>query len=141
MGYDELLPLTKLGKNSFGGVGAMVVDSLDTLWLMGLREEFDRLGHLAARALRMVNARAVLLPNNCSPLLCQHHGHKASCLHSPKCSTPGVLWRAALHLIACRQDPAAYCACLEDGSATAAAPSQDRHLQMQFQPRSCHLQA
>ncbi|KAK9807221.1 hypothetical protein WJX73_010611 [Symbiochloris irregularis] len=42
MGYDELLPLTKLGKNSFSGVGAMVVDTLDTLWLMGLRDEFDR---------------------------------------------------------------------------------------------------
>lgn len=42
MGYDELLPLTKLGKNSFSGIGAMVVDCLDTLWLMGLRDEFDR---------------------------------------------------------------------------------------------------
>lgn len=28
------------GKDSFGGVGATIVDSLDTLWLMGLEDEF-----------------------------------------------------------------------------------------------------
>ncbi|CAK0772077.1 hypothetical protein CVIRNUC_003926 [Coccomyxa viridis] len=41
-GMDELTPLTKAGKNSFGGLGATMVDSLDTLWLMGLKEEFQR---------------------------------------------------------------------------------------------------
>ncbi|EIE24199.1 glycoside hydrolase [Coccomyxa subellipsoidea C-169] len=39
-GFDELMPLTQNGKNSFGGLGATIVDSLDTLWLMGLKDEF-----------------------------------------------------------------------------------------------------
>lgn len=34
-GHDELCPLTKTGKNSFGGLGATMVDSLDTLHMMG----------------------------------------------------------------------------------------------------------
>lgn len=42
MGFDELMPVTKMGKNNWGSMGATVVDSLDTLWLMGLKEEFDR---------------------------------------------------------------------------------------------------
>jgi mannosyl-oligosaccharide alpha-1,2-mannosidase len=41
-GLDELMPLTKAGKNSFGGLGATIVDSLDTLWLMGLHKQYDR---------------------------------------------------------------------------------------------------
>ena len=32
----------RAGKNSFGGLGATMVDALDTLWLMGLTEEFQR---------------------------------------------------------------------------------------------------
>lgn len=32
--------LIQVGKDDFGGVGATVVDSLDTLWLMGLKDEF-----------------------------------------------------------------------------------------------------
>ncbi|CAM1510625.1 Fc.00g009600.m01.CDS01 [Cosmosporella sp. VM-42] len=38
---DELTPLTGKGKNTFGGWAATLVDSLDTLWIMGLKEEFD----------------------------------------------------------------------------------------------------
>ena len=41
-GFDELQPLSKKGKNLFGGTGATIVDSLDTLWLMGLEDEFAR---------------------------------------------------------------------------------------------------
>ena len=41
MGYDELAPVSLKGKNSFGNLGAMVIDSLDTLWMFGLREEFQ----------------------------------------------------------------------------------------------------
>ncbi|KAL4436084.1 hypothetical protein ABPG77_005532 [Micractinium sp. CCAP 211/92] len=41
-GHDELCPLTKSGKNSFGGLGATIVDSLDTLHMMGLKEEYER---------------------------------------------------------------------------------------------------
>lgn len=39
--YDELTPESLTGKNSFAGWGATLVDSLDTLWIMGLRKEFD----------------------------------------------------------------------------------------------------
>lgn len=38
---DELRPVTAEGEESFGGWGATLVDSLDTLWIMGLREDFD----------------------------------------------------------------------------------------------------
>ena len=41
MGFDELAPTALVGKNPFGGLGAMVIDSLDTLWLFGLKEEFQ----------------------------------------------------------------------------------------------------
>lgn len=41
-GHDELCPLTKTGKNSFGGLGATMVDSLDTLHMMGLKDEYER---------------------------------------------------------------------------------------------------
>ena len=34
-GRDELCPLTQTGKDSFGGLGATLVDSLDTLHMMG----------------------------------------------------------------------------------------------------------
>ena len=40
-GFDELMPLTQTGKNSFGELGATIVDSLDTLWLLGLDTEFQ----------------------------------------------------------------------------------------------------
>jgi hypothetical protein len=37
---DELLPLQQSGKNSFAGMGATLLDSLSTLWLMDLKDEF-----------------------------------------------------------------------------------------------------
>lgn len=37
---DELAPLSATGKNTFGGWAATLVDSLDTLWIMDLKEEF-----------------------------------------------------------------------------------------------------
>lgn len=40
-GHDELDPVTSTGKDGFGGLGATIVDSLDTLWLMGLKDEFQ----------------------------------------------------------------------------------------------------
>ena len=42
MGADELGPLSLSGKTTFGGLSATLVDSLDTLWLVGLHEEFQR---------------------------------------------------------------------------------------------------
>ena len=41
MGSDELAPVSLKGKNPFGNLGAMIVDSLDTLWMFGLKEEFQ----------------------------------------------------------------------------------------------------
>ena len=37
---DELAPITGKSKNTFGGWAATLVDSLDTLWIMGMKEEF-----------------------------------------------------------------------------------------------------
>ncbi|EER44178.1 alpha-mannosidase [Histoplasma capsulatum H143] len=38
---DELSPKSGKPKNTFGGWGATLVDSLDTLWIMGLIDEFE----------------------------------------------------------------------------------------------------
>ena len=38
---DELTPVSAGRYDPFGGWGATLVDSLDTLWIMGLRDEFD----------------------------------------------------------------------------------------------------
>ncbi|RHZ47886.1 glycoside hydrolase family 47 protein [Aspergillus thermomutatus] len=38
---DEVTPFSGITRNWFGGWGATLVDSLDTLWIMGLREEFE----------------------------------------------------------------------------------------------------
>ncbi|KAL2268952.1 hypothetical protein VTJ83DRAFT_3798 [Remersonia thermophila] len=38
---DELKPVSGGKHNPFGGWGATLVDSLDTLWIMGLKEEFE----------------------------------------------------------------------------------------------------
>ncbi|OOG00425.1 glycoside hydrolase family 47 protein [Aspergillus carbonarius ITEM 5010] len=41
MGHDEVMPLRGGYRDPFNGWGATLVDSLDTLWLMGLKEEFS----------------------------------------------------------------------------------------------------
>lgn len=38
---DALMPLSATGRDQFSGWAATLVDSLDTLWIMGFREEFD----------------------------------------------------------------------------------------------------
>jgi mannosyl-oligosaccharide alpha-1,2-mannosidase len=38
---DELMPISGSWKNKFGGLAATLVDSLDTLWIMGLKQEFN----------------------------------------------------------------------------------------------------
>ncbi|XP_077238446.1 mannosyl-oligosaccharide 1,2-alpha-mannosidase MNS1-like [Tasmannia lanceolata] len=50
-GQDELQPQTKNGANSFGGLGATLVDSLDTLYIMGLDEEFQKAREWVANSL------------------------------------------------------------------------------------------
>jgi len=39
-GRDELTPLTLSSRDTYAGWGATLVDSLDTLWIMGLKDEF-----------------------------------------------------------------------------------------------------
>lgn len=38
---DEVSPISKGNRNTFGGWAATLVDTLDTLWIMGLHKEFD----------------------------------------------------------------------------------------------------
>ena len=40
--HDELAPISKKYKDPFNGWGATLVDSLDSLWIMGLRDEFEK---------------------------------------------------------------------------------------------------
>ncbi|KAH6888625.1 glycoside hydrolase [Thelonectria olida] len=45
---DELMPISGLGKNTFGGWAATLVDSLDTLWIMDLKAEFYEAANIIA---------------------------------------------------------------------------------------------
>jgi mannosyl-oligosaccharide alpha-1,2-mannosidase len=38
---DELSPISGGGRDTFGGWAASLVDALDTLWIMGLKDEFN----------------------------------------------------------------------------------------------------
>lgn len=40
-GHDELAPKTRSHRKKFGGWGATLVDALDTLWIMEMKEEFE----------------------------------------------------------------------------------------------------
>lgn len=44
-GADEILPLTGKGIDNWGTLGQSLVDSLDTLYIMGLHDEFNRALH------------------------------------------------------------------------------------------------
>ncbi|KAK5061123.1 hypothetical protein LTR84_007665 [Exophiala bonariae] len=45
--HDELKPISKGAGDPFNGWGATLVDSLDTLWIMGLHDEFEEaVGHV-----------------------------------------------------------------------------------------------
>jgi mannosyl-oligosaccharide alpha-1,2-mannosidase len=41
-GQDEIKPMSLRGTSTWGNLGITLVDSLDTLWLMGMKEEFNR---------------------------------------------------------------------------------------------------
>lgn len=40
-GKDEVSPISGTWRSSFGGWGATLVDAMDTLWIMGLKEDFE----------------------------------------------------------------------------------------------------
>ncbi|CAI6338501.1 unnamed protein product [Periconia digitata] len=48
---DELKPQSNTSRNPFAGWGATLVDALDTLWIMGLKDEFDE----AAKAVDQID--------------------------------------------------------------------------------------
>ncbi|CAN6552048.1 unnamed protein product [Malus baccata var. baccata] len=50
-GHDELKPQTRNSVDSFGGLGATLVDSLDTLYIMGLDQQFQRAREWVANSL------------------------------------------------------------------------------------------
>jgi mannosyl-oligosaccharide alpha-1,2-mannosidase len=50
-GQDELQPQTKDGVDSFGGLGATMIDALDTLYIMGLDEQFQKAREWVASSL------------------------------------------------------------------------------------------
>lgn len=39
-GRDELKPNSRRGSDNWGAIGCTLVDSLDVLWLMGMKQEF-----------------------------------------------------------------------------------------------------
>ena len=47
-GKDELAPLTKSYRQTFGGWAATMIDSLDTLWLMDMKLEFEEAVHFVS---------------------------------------------------------------------------------------------
>lgn len=59
-GYDELRPLSKT-KNTWFDLGLTLVDSLDTMWLMGLKEEFEEARDWVANKLFVQQNRDVNL--------------------------------------------------------------------------------
>ncbi len=58
-GADELLPLSKEAGGYWGGLGVTLVDSLDTLWLMGLKDEFREARDWVQRKLSFDDVGAV----------------------------------------------------------------------------------
>jgi mannosyl-oligosaccharide alpha-1,2-mannosidase len=48
-GADEVKPISGGQHNPFNGWGATLVDSLDTLWIMGMKEEFDEAVEVVSR--------------------------------------------------------------------------------------------
>ncbi|KAL6560045.1 mannosyl-oligosaccharide alpha-1,2-mannosidase [Orobanche gracilis] len=50
-GHDELQPQSKNGVDSFGGLGATLIDALDTLYIMGLDEQFQKARQWVAESL------------------------------------------------------------------------------------------
>lgn len=56
---DELKPETNTSRNPFAGWGATLVDALDTLWIMGMKEEFDE----AAKAVDQIDFTTTVRPD------------------------------------------------------------------------------
>jgi mannosyl-oligosaccharide alpha-1,2-mannosidase len=58
-GYDELKPVSGRGDNNWAGLGMTLVDSLDTLWLMGMAAEFAEAREWVATSLNFAKGVSV----------------------------------------------------------------------------------
>lgn len=58
-GRDELKPISKRGTDNWGGMGVTLVDTLDTLWIMGLRVEFEEARKWVQNTLSFSHAHTV----------------------------------------------------------------------------------
>jgi mannosyl-oligosaccharide alpha-1,2-mannosidase len=58
-GFDELKPQSGRGQNNWGGMGVTLLDSLDTLWLMGMKAEFAEAAEWCATKLNFNIGRTV----------------------------------------------------------------------------------
>jgi len=71
---DALLPVSGGGRDQFSGWSATLVDALDTLWIMGMREEFDEAVEAVARSKQLPDmaftfAKGVEVPVRCMDCL------------------------------------------------------------------------
>jgi mannosyl-oligosaccharide alpha-1,2-mannosidase len=55
---DEVMPISGRATNGYGGLGATLVDNLDTLWIMGMHDEFNE----AVNAVMQINLDPHHLP-------------------------------------------------------------------------------
>ena len=94
-GMDELMPLTQAGKNSFGGLGATIVDALDTLWLMGLEAEFQRARDWVVNDLNFNMCAAHCLHAPPDPRCPRCHGAASVLLALRAAAQEGVVTKAA----------------------------------------------
>ena len=58
-GMDEVKPISKQGSDPWGGMGVTLIDSLDTLWLMGMVDEFQEAKEWVATKLTFAHAGSV----------------------------------------------------------------------------------
>lgn len=58
-GHDELMPVSDNYIDNSGHVGMTLIDSLDTLWLMGLKEEFEKGVEWIIQSFRLESTRLV----------------------------------------------------------------------------------
>eukprot|EP01039_Chlorochromonas_danica_P009873 gene9873-10919_t len=58
-GRDELRPISGSSKDNWGGMGMTLVDSLDTLWVMGMKEEFEEARRWVETSLTFAHAGTV----------------------------------------------------------------------------------
>ncbi len=66
MGFDELQPLNKHGVDGLGGLGATVVDALDTTMIMGLNNIVKDVGSWIKKELpTRLNKKGHVVTLNC----------------------------------------------------------------------------